>query len=439
MKGPLSGKALREAARKRMTEPAPSARGYRLPTSFLDTADTEERDELIEVEQGVDLEWGTQEKVIRESVIVVVPGDEDDDGEEMGRLCRTLGLKPVATMHLTRSRKPDPATYIGQGAVEQILQRKHTTRAEGIVIDGAISPAQMRNLEDAFKAPVFDREGIVLAIFRQQARTKLAQLQVELAHLKYMQPRLAGQWMGLSRQRGGRGGLGGRGLGETRLELDRRVVKDRITLLTKKLREAEKAFRTQSARRSSLPRVALVGYTNAGKSTLMQALTGAPVLVEDKLFSTLDTTVRPLQPPSVPQILVSDTVGFVKRLPHNLVASFKNTLREASESTLILHVIDLSQPDWRIHFTTTEDVLQEIGCEEISRLLVLNKTDRLDLPVRFRMGQVTRFLNDHPAYVGALPVSALEGEGVPVLRDKILELCRAQEPSWRQKDMNDER
>lgn len=445
--GVLTGAALREMARKRLAESEAPAKPARrrgapiFPTSYSakPIVDEASRDEegLLEVEHGGEssFAWGTREKQVRERVLVVVPYEEEDGGEEIRLLCSTLELETADTVVLAKLRKPDPATYIGSGVLEKIGERMKAFEATAVVFDVDITPAQMRNLEDALQAPVLDREGVILAIFRLHARSKLAKLQVELAHLKYMQPRLAGQWMGLSRQRGRAGGLGGRGIGETRLELDRRVVKDRIAGVARRLKEAERTLGVQSARRSRLPRVALVGYTNAGKSTLMRRLTGSDALVENKLFSTLDTTVRPLVPPTEPQILVSDTVGFVRKLPHDLVASFKSTLREATESRLILHVLDASRHDWREQLATTEEVLSEVGCDGIPRLLVLNKTDLLDLPVRLRAGQVNRHVADIEGYDKVIPVSALRGEGLSELRAAILASTEAMEPAWRRKEI----
>lgn len=424
------GSALRAMARKRLAESEESKSPVRRRGAFSPFEGPDDTG-LIKVENPAEaFAWGN-ERQVRERVLVVVPFEEEDGGEEIRLLCSTLGLVSAHTVVLAKKRKPDPATYVGSGVLEKLAEQVAAHQATAVVFDVEITPAQMRNIEDELKLPILDREGVILSIFGLHARSKLAKLQVELARLKYMQPRLAGQWMGLSRQRGGKGGLKGQGIGETRLELDRRVVKDRISTMARKLKEAEKSIGVQSSRRSRLPRVALVGYTNAGKSTLMRQLTGSDVLVENKLFSTLDTTVRPLVPPTDPQILVSDTVGFVKKLPHDLVASFKSTLREATESRLILHVLDGSRTDWREHLQTTEEVLKEVGCEGIPRILVLNKTDLLDLPVRLRAGQVSRFIGSIDGYDRVVAVSALKGQGLDELRETICKACEAVEPAWR--------
>ena len=373
--------------------------------------------------------WNQFEESLGNRVVIAMPAAWDEDEPEMERLCKTLGLD-VKEVLVLRNRDPDQATFVGPGQLSRIKKAMKQHGASSVVVDAPLRPSQVKNLEKSLKVPVLDREGIILSIFQAHARTRQAQLQVEIAQLKYLLPRLAGVWMGLSRQRGGKGGLKGRGLGETRLELDRRLVKDRITFLSKKLEDAERAFEVQSARRASLPRVALVGYTNAGKSTLMKQLTRADVHIEDKLFATLDTTVRMLVPPTKPQILVSDTVGFVRDLPHNLVASFKSTLAEAVSSRLLLHVVDVSHPSWMDHFHTTEDVLEEIGAGGVPRILVLNKLDRLQVSVKLRESQCKRLLKDRPEYLFTVPMSALTGEGVDTLRDVILRECGAEIPDW---------
>ncbi|MBP7844636.1 MAG: GTPase HflX [Proteobacteria bacterium] len=374
--------------------------------------------------------WGRFEKSYGDKVVIVVPDSLYDEGEEMKRLCESLGMKCQEIIRVGEPREVSPSTYLGTGKLELIQNRLKENPVQAVVFELSLSAVQVRNLEDCFKIPVLDRQAVILSIFKHHAQTHLAKLQVELAQLKYLQSRLSGLWMGLSRQRGGKGGLKGRGQGETRLELDRRVVKDRISILTRKLKEAGEAFSVQSSRRSSLPRVALVGYTNAGKSTLMQRLTKAPVKTEDKLFCTLDTTIRPLSPPTEPRILVSDTVGFVRDIPTELVHSFKSTLREAIESRLIIHVLDFSHPAWKEQFETTEKVLEEIGALDIPRLFVLNKMDRLSEGAFLRRAQVLRSLkHDYPKVQIAM-VSALTGQGIPELRDIIVQSCQAGEAPW---------
>lgn len=375
--------------------------------------------------------WNRFEESVGNRVVIAMQSAWDEDEPEMERLCKTLGLD-VKEVVILRNREPDQAYYVGPGQLSRIKKALHQHGASSLVVDAPLRPSQVKNLEKSLKISVLDREGIILSIFQAHARTRQSQLQVEIAQLKYLLPRLSGVWMGLSRQRGAKGGLGGRGLGETRLELDRRVVKERITFLSGKLEEAERAFEIQSSRRASLPRVALVGYTNAGKSTLMKQLTRAEVHIEDKLFATLDTTVRMFNPPTKPQILVSDTVGFVRDLPHNLVASFKSTLSEAVTSRLLLHVVDMSHPNWMDHFNTTEEVLEEIGAGKNPRILILNKLDALNVSVKLRESQCKRLLRERPEYIFTVPLSAMTGEGVDTLRDVIVRECGAEFPEWAQ-------
>lgn len=373
--------------------------------------------------------WGRFERAHGNRVLLAVPGDDPDGGEEMVLLCETLGLDVVDIVFYHVREKPSAATYLGSGSLEEMHVRMRKLGAAALVMDAPLSPSQLVNVEEIVKSAVVDRQGVILAIFELHAKTRLAKMQVELARLKYLQPRLAGIWMGLSRQSGG-GGVKGRGQGETRLELDRRVVKNRISALTKKLKEAERVYATQSARRHELARVALVGYTNAGKSTLMRRLTKTDAEVEDKLFSTLDTTVRPLAPPTEPKILVSDTVGFVRDLPPDLVASFKSTLREALDSQLILHVLDISHPRWKDHIRTTDEVLEEIGAKDIRKILVLNKVDLVGESLRLRLSEVNRFLAARPGYLAKVPVSALTEEGLGSLRVELMRAFEARDAEW---------
>lgn len=251
-------------------------------------------------------------------------------------------------------------------------------RADLIVVDHELSPSQARNLERATGAPVLDRTGVIVEIFHRHAQSREARLQVEIARLVYLVPRMRDSG-NAERQRGG---IGGKGAGESALELDRRKVRDRIAQLRAELASIEREQGTRRARRADQLRVALVGYTNAGKSSLMRALTGSDVLVADKLFATLDTTVRALHPDTTPRVLVSDTVGFIKKLPHDLVASFRSTLDEALEASLLLLVVDASDPTFRAQLAVTRGVLTEIGAQEVPWRLLLNKIDRVPLEDR---------------------------------------------------------
>ncbi len=246
-----------------------------------------------------------------------------------------------------------------------------------VLVDHDVTPSQARNLEKATGVEVMDRTAVILEIFRRHARSRVAKAQVEIVRLQYLVPRLREAGKGRDRQRGG---IGGKGAGESSLELDRRKIRDRIAELTRELGTMAEEQSTQRARRRDMNRVALVGYTNAGKSTLMRALTGSEVYIADKLFATLDTTVRALSPEVHPRILVSDTVGFIDKLPHGLVASFKSTLDEALEAGLLAHVVDASDPGFERQLDVTTEVLSEIGAADIPRLIILNKIDRIGDP-----------------------------------------------------------
>ena len=295
---------------------------------------------------------------------------------ELRQLAKTLGFEVVGTFTQKRA-KFDQTAYFGTGKREEL--RSLAEDADIILVDHEISPSQARNLEKETGCEVMDRTMVILEIFHRHARSRAARAQVEIARLGYMAPRMREAAKLAGPQGRGRSGVGGRGASESRAELDRRKIRDRISELEKELAAMGAERKTQRARRQERPglaRVALVGYTNAGKSTLMRALTGSEALVADKLFATLDTTVRALHPESVPRVLVSDTVGFIKNLPHGLVASFKSTLDEALEASLLLHVVDASDPGFERQLAVTEEVLDEIGAKDVPRILVLNKIDR---------------------------------------------------------------
>jgi GTP-binding protein HflX len=295
---------------------------------------------------------------------------------ELRQLAKTLGMEVVGSFTQKRARF-DQTAYFGTGKREEL--RVLAQDAEVILVDHEISPSQARNLEKEVGCEVMDRTMVILEIFHRHARSRAARAQVEIARLGYMAPRMREAAKLAGPQGRGRSGVGGRGASESRAELDRRKVRDRIVELQAELVAMDAERRTRRSRRQEregLARVALVGYTNAGKSTLMRALTGSDILVADKLFATLDTTVRALHPESRPRVLVSDTVGFIKNLPHGLVASFKSTLDEALEASLLLHVVDASDPGFERQLAVTEKVLEEIGAQDVARILVLNKIDR---------------------------------------------------------------
>lgn len=329
---------------------------------------------------------------------------------EMRGLVKTSGARVVG--ELTQNRgSPDAATYIGKGKLEELRQLMEQTDAEIIVFDNLLSPAQGKRLEEETGKQVVDRSEVILDIFATHARTYEARLQVELAQLLYMRPRLTRMWTHLERIEGGIGS--GRGPGEKQLETDRRLVDNRIADLQRKLKEVEKRRRREVSGRRDHMTVSLVGYTNAGKSTLMRALTGADVYVADKLFATLDTRTRKWSLPHWGDVLLSDTVGFIRNLPHHLVASFKSTLEEARHTDLLLHVVDASHPDAEHQIATVEQVLRDLGIDSANALLVLNKIDAVQ-----DRSFVDVLRARHP---NTVTVSAAEGTGLDKLAQAVAE------------------
>ncbi|HTP62972.1 MAG TPA: GTPase HflX [Burkholderiales bacterium] len=324
----------------------------------------------------------TREKPKRAvAAAVQLPSVSDAEFEaslaELRQLAKTLGFSVVAAFTQKRAGF-DQTGYFGAGKREELAGLVRDEGADIVLVDHEISPSQARNLEKEAGCEVMDRNMVILEIFHRHARSRAARAQVEIARLGYMAPRMREAAKLAGPQGRGRSGVGGRGASESRTELDRRKIRDRIAELEKELAALGAERKTQRTRRQERPglaRVALVGYTNAGKSTLMRALTGSEVLVANKLFATLDTTVRALHPESVPRVLVSDTVGFIKNLPHGLVASFKSTLDEALEASLLLHVVDASDPGMERQLAVTEEVLDEIGAKDVPRMLVFNKID----------------------------------------------------------------
>jgi GTPase len=333
------------------------------------------------------------------------------DLAELRELSRTAGVEPVAELVQYRAR-PDPRTYVGKGKLAELKDRFRESDAESLIVDDELSPVQQRQLEDALQARVVDRTQLILDIFAQHAVTAEGKLQVELAQLEYNLPRMRGLWQHLERLGGG---LGTRGPGESQLETDRRLARRRVTLLRDRLRRLAKqrATRRKSRRRSETPTIALAGYTNVGKSTLLNALTDAGVSVDDRLFETLDPTTRGFEFEGR-RYLVTDTVGFIRRLPHQLVEGFAATLEETLVADLVLHVADASASDDELDamLAAVESVLGEIGAGELPVELVLNKIDRVD-PLGRR-----RLANRFP---GAPQVSARTGEGIDELRERIAE------------------
>src|SRR3954470_12040279 len=329
--------------------------------------------------QEVDLDQKPKRAIVAAVQIPSVTDLEFDASlAELRQLAKTLGFEVVDTFTQKRAGF-DKAAYFGTGKREELRVLREEHDAAAILIDHEISPSQMFNLEKEVGGEVMDRTMVILEIFHRHASSRTARAQVEIARLGYMAPRMREAAKQAGPKDRARSGTGGRSGGESHGELDRRKIRDRIAELQKELDAITGERDTQRARRQErqgLARVALVGYTNAGKSTLMRALTGSEALVADKLFATLDTTVRALHPETVPRILVSDTVGFIKNLPHGLVASFKSTLDEALEASLLVHVIDASDPGFERQLAVTDEVLEEIGAKEVPRLLVFNKIDR---------------------------------------------------------------
>lgn len=291
--------------------------------------------------------------------------------DELEFLTYTAGGE-VVKRFIQRVDVPNPKTLIGSGKMEEVQHFVKENDIGSVIFDDELSPAQQRNIEKILKCKIIDRTSLILDIFAQRAQTSYARTQVELAQYEYLLPRLTGLWTHLERQKGG---IGMRGPGETEIETDRRIVRDRITLLKKKLEKIDKQMETQRGNRGSLVRVALVGYTNVGKSTLMNVISKSDVFAENKLFATLDTTVRKVVLGNLP-FLLSDTVGFIRKLPTQLVESFKSTLDEVREADLLLHVVDISHPQFEEHIDSVNQILSEIKSSEKKTIMVFNKIDQ---------------------------------------------------------------
>jgi GTP-binding protein HflX len=331
--------------------------------------------------------------------------DPEHSLDELAGLADAAGADVVLRV-LQERKKPDPATFLGSGKVVTLRASCDELGADVVIFDNELSPAQLRNLEEALERKVLDRTQLILDIFARRARTREGKLQVELAQLKYLMPRLVGSAAALSRLGGG---IGTRGPGETKLETDRRRIRHRISILSGEIDEVRKRRAQLRERRhkSAVPTVALVGYTNAGKTTLFNSLTGDDAVASNALFVTLDPLVRKVKLPDRRELLVSDTVGFIERLPHSLVAAFRATLEEVAAADLLLHVIDASSPDRERHIEAVRTVLADVGAGKVPSLDVFNKCDLLDDGARARVAAV---------YPGALCVSALKGQG----RDDII-------------------
>ena len=340
---------------------------------------------------------------------------------ELKLLAETAGSDVLEGM-IQRRQRPDPATFIGRGKVDDLRMAVDSSGADTVICDGELAPSQLRNLEDRVKVKVVDRTALILDIFAQHAQSREGKAQVELAQLQYMKQRLRGWGGNLSRQAGGRvgadgGGIGGRGPGETKIETDRRRINDKIAKLRRELAQMGKTRETKKSqrRRNAVPAVSIAGYTNAGKSSLLNRLTKAGVLVEDALFATLDPTTRRSETSDGRVYTLSDTVGFVRHLPHQLVEAFRSTLEEVAESDLILHVVDGSHPDPEGQIAAVREVFAEIGAHDVPEIIVVNKIDAADPLV------VSRIVGKEPH---AIMCSARTGEGV----DKVLAKLEAELP-----------
>jgi GTP-binding protein HflX len=360
-----------------------------------------------------DLEVAVQRAFL---VGVQMPGmstqEEERSLEELARLTDTAGADPV-DQELVKRDRIDPATFIGSGKAEELAGLTDALDIDVVVFDQALSPAQQRNLQKVFHCDVVDREALILDIFAQHATSKVGAIQVELALLRYNLPRLRGRGGELAQQRAGVGTTM-RGPGETKLETDRRRVLARISKLERELAESAGHRETQrkQRRRTQIPQVSIVGYTNAGKSTILNALTAADALVQNQLFATLDSTVRRLELPDSRAIVIADTVGFVRRLPHHLVEAFRSTLAEAVESNLLVHVVDGTDDDPTGQIDAVNEVLEEIGAASIPQLLVVNKIDAIDDAAEKRLGNL---------FPEAVLISANTGAGLDDLQSAIAE------------------
>ncbi len=333
-------------------------------------------------------------------LVGVAPGIVEGDLDELAALADSAGAEPVA--RLVQSREPDPATFVGKGKLDDLHAAVHTNDAAAVIFDQELTPGQLRSLEERLGVKVVDRTALILDIFALHARSREGKAQVELAQLTYLLPRLRGWGEAMSRLGGG---IGTRGPGETKLEVDRQHINRRLAKLRRDLRVLTRTRDTKRARRqdSGMPQAAIVGYTNAGKSTLMNQITGAQVVVADQLFATLDPTTRRLQLPGRRVATITDTVGFVSKLPHDLVEAFRSTLEEVTLAELIVHVGDASSPELDAQVDAVRRVLGEIGAGDIPELLALNKIDLLSGSERARIAR---------RFPGSAAVSALSGEGV---------------------------
>jgi GTP-binding protein HflX len=347
----------------------------------------------------------------------------EEDMQEMQMLCDTAGAKVCAVI-MQKRQTPEAGTYFGTGKLEEIRQAVVESNAETVVVDAELSPGQMRNIEKRVRVKLIDRSQLILDIFALHATTREARIQVELAQLRTLYPRLTHAWSHFSKQVGG---IGTRGPGETQLEVDRRLVQKKITDLRKKLVGIEKARRTRSRGRSALFKMALVGYTNVGKSSLLNRLSGSQELAENKLFATLDTATRRTWFAGAGEIVISDTVGFLRKLPHHLVASFRSTLEVVCEADLLCIVLDASS-SWAVQqLQTVNDVLRDLGADSLPRIVVVNKTDLITDPFLHKQHEVQ--------FPSAHAISVKTGKGIEELRAAIAETIVLQRKHKRRQEL----
>ena len=356
-------------------------------------------------------------------VLVAVAGKRDDQSiinehlDELDFLARTAKIE-VKKHFFQRLEQPDSRTFVGQGKLDEIFAYCKSNKIDVVIFDDDLSPSQLRNLERIFKCKIYDRSLLILDIFLYRAQTAQAKTQVELARYQYLMPRLTRMWTHLERQRGGTGTRGG--AGEKEIETDRRIIRNQISVLKKRLEKIEKQNFVQRKNRSQVVRVALVGYTNVGKSTLMRLLSKSDVKAEDKLFATVDATVRKVVIYTIP-FLLSDTVGFIRKLPHHLIESFKSTLSEVQEADILLHVVDISHPAFEDQLNVVRETLKELGTLGKPTLYVFNKLDLLEEENEFLKNYQPDNLKDTDQIVF---ISAEKKQNIQELRDKIYDLVK---------------
>jgi len=354
------------------------------------------------------------QRELERAVLVHVDFSRQDDQEgleEFRELVDSAGAE-VCTLITTRRERPDPKYFVGSGKAQEIADAVAACEADVVIVNHALTPAQERNLERLVQCRVLDRVGLILDIFAQRARSHEGKLQVELAQLKHMSTRLVRGWSHLERQKGG---IGLRGPGETQLETDRRLLRERIKQLEKRIEKAraQRELGRRARKKTDLPTITIVGYTNAGKSTLFNALTAADVYAEDRLFATLDATLRRVHLPGSGPVIFADTVGFIRHIPHDLVAAFRSTLEETREADLLIHLVDASDPQREEKMADVQQVIREVGAEDVPQLLVMNKIDKLQPTVSPRIDW------DEDGRAARVWISARTGHGLELLQQAV--------------------